>query len=146
MDRLVADAASGRWHEAAKAIMTTDTFAKGAAAVVRMGPSAVTICGIAKGAGMIAPDMATMLSFVFTDAPIAPAILKALLRDGVEQRPVHQQLARAVEEPGGKRHLLAIEYLLAPAPRERVSQGLQRRASQSRRAGGARRRRRAQAH
>jgi glutamate N-acetyltransferase/amino-acid N-acetyltransferase len=84
MDRLVADAASGRWHEAAKAIMTTDTFAKGAAAVVRMGPSAVTICGIAKGAGMIAPDMATMLSFVFTDAPIAPAILKALLRDGVE--------------------------------------------------------------
>jgi glutamate N-acetyltransferase/amino-acid N-acetyltransferase len=48
-----------------------------------MGPSAVTICGIAKGAGMIAPDMATMLSFVFTDAPIAPAVLKALLRAGV---------------------------------------------------------------
>jgi glutamate N-acetyltransferase / amino-acid N-acetyltransferase len=83
MDRLVADAAPGGWHEAAQAIMTTDTFPKGAAAVVRMGPSAVTICGIAKGAGMIAPDMATMLSFVFTDAPIAPAVLKALLRDGV---------------------------------------------------------------
>ncbi len=48
-----------------------------------MGPSAVTICGIAKGAGMIAPDMATMLSFVFTDAPIAPAVLSALLRAGV---------------------------------------------------------------
>jgi glutamate N-acetyltransferase/amino-acid N-acetyltransferase len=83
IDRLVADATPGGWHEAAKAIMTTDTFPKGAAAVVRMGPSAVTICGIAKGAGMIAPDMATMLSFVFTDAPIAPAVLKALLRDGV---------------------------------------------------------------
>jgi glutamate N-acetyltransferase / amino-acid N-acetyltransferase len=83
MDRLVADAAPGNWHEAAKAIMTTDTFPKGAAAMVRMGSHAVTICGIAKGAGMIAPDMATMLSFVFTDAPLAPAVLKALLRDGV---------------------------------------------------------------
>ncbi len=83
IDRLTAEVASGGWHEAAQAIMTTDTFAKGAAAVVRMGPSAVTICGIAKGAGMIAPDMATMLSFVFTDAPIAPAVLKALLRAGV---------------------------------------------------------------
>ena len=83
IDRLTAEAAPGGWHEAAQAIMTTDTFAKGAAAVVRMGSSAVTICGIAKGAGMIAPDMATMLSFVFTDAPIAPAVLKALLRAGV---------------------------------------------------------------
>jgi len=84
MDGLVADAAPGRWHEAARAIMTTDTFAKGAAALVRMGESAVTICGIAKGAGMIAPDMATMLSFVFTDAAIAPSVLNALLRQGVE--------------------------------------------------------------
>jgi glutamate N-acetyltransferase / amino-acid N-acetyltransferase len=84
MDRLVSDAAPGHWHDAAKAIMTTDTFAKGAAALVRLGPSVVTICGIAKGAGMIAPDMATMLSFLFTDAPIAPAVLKALLRQGVE--------------------------------------------------------------
>jgi glutamate N-acetyltransferase/amino-acid N-acetyltransferase len=83
IDRLTAEAAPGGWNEAAQAIMTTDTFAKGAAAVVRMGPSAVTICGIAKGAGMIAPDMATMLSFVFTDAPIAPAVLKALLCAGV---------------------------------------------------------------
>jgi glutamate N-acetyltransferase / amino-acid N-acetyltransferase len=84
MGGLVGDAAPGGWHEAAKAIMTTDTFAKGAAAMVRLGSSAVTICGIAKGAGMIAPDMATMLSFVFTDAPIAPAVLKRLLQDGVE--------------------------------------------------------------
>jgi glutamate N-acetyltransferase/amino-acid N-acetyltransferase len=83
MDRLVADAAPGGWNQAATAIMTTDTFPKGAAAVVRLGPSAVTICGIAKGAGMIAPDMATMLSFVFTDAPLAPAVLSALLKEGV---------------------------------------------------------------
>jgi glutamate N-acetyltransferase/amino-acid N-acetyltransferase len=64
--------------------MTTDTFPKGAAAIVGMNRTAVTICGIAKGAGMIAPDMATMLSFVFTDAPIAPAVLRSLLREGVE--------------------------------------------------------------
>jgi glutamate N-acetyltransferase / amino-acid N-acetyltransferase len=83
MDRLVADASPDRWQDAAGTIMTTDTFPKGSAAIVRLGPSAVTICGIAKGAGMIAPDMATMLSFVFTDAPIAPAVLRALLRDGV---------------------------------------------------------------
>ena len=84
MDRLAEDAAIGGWDAAARAIMTTDTFPKGAAAVVRMGKNTVTICGIAKGAGMIAPDMATMLSFVFTDAPIAPAVLKRLLQDGVE--------------------------------------------------------------
>jgi glutamate N-acetyltransferase/amino-acid N-acetyltransferase len=63
--------------------MTTDTFPKGATATVRLGKADVTICGIAKGAGMIAPDMATMLSFVFTDAPIAPAALQSLLARGV---------------------------------------------------------------
>ncbi len=83
MERLAADAAPGGWRSAAEAIMTTDTFPKGAAAMVRMGSNVVTICGIAKGAGMIAPDMGTMLSFVFTDAPIAPALLRSLLRDGV---------------------------------------------------------------
>ncbi len=84
MERLAADAAPGGWEAAAKAIMTTDTFPKGAAAMVRFGSSAVTVCGIAKGAGMIAPDMGTMLAFVFTDAPIAPPVLRSLLRDGVE--------------------------------------------------------------
>ena len=87
MDRLVADAAPGGWHEAAKAIMTTDTFPKGAAAMVRLGSSVVTICGIAKGAGMIAPDMGTMLSFVFTDAPIAPAVLQSLLQATASRTP-----------------------------------------------------------
>src|SRR5262249_42107898 len=83
MDRLVADAAPGGWHEAAQAIMTTDTFPKGAAAIARLSGTPVTICGIAKGAGMIAPDMATMLAFVFTDAPVAPQVLQGLLKQGV---------------------------------------------------------------
>jgi glutamate N-acetyltransferase / amino-acid N-acetyltransferase len=83
MDRLVADAAGERWLDAAKAIMTTDTFAKVATATARLGDTNVTINGIAKGAGMIAPDMATMLAFVFTDAPIAAPALQALIARGV---------------------------------------------------------------
>jgi glutamate N-acetyltransferase / amino-acid N-acetyltransferase len=84
MEGLVANAASDAWQAAARAIMTTDTFPKGAAAIARLGSAPITICGIAKGAGMIAPDMATLLSFVFTDAPIVPRVLQSLLKDGVE--------------------------------------------------------------
>jgi glutamate N-acetyltransferase/amino-acid N-acetyltransferase len=83
MDRLVASARPDAWDEAATAIMTTDTFPKGAAAITRLDGTAVTICGIAKGAGMIAPDMATMLSFVFTDAPLTARVLQNLLTRGV---------------------------------------------------------------
>jgi glutamate N-acetyltransferase/amino-acid N-acetyltransferase len=83
MSALVADATPGNWRNAAQAIMTTDTFPKGAAAIARLGSTAVTVCGIAKGAGMIAPDMATMLSFVFTDAPISPRLLQSLLKQAV---------------------------------------------------------------
>ena len=83
LDRMAQDAAPGRFDDAAKAIMTTDTFAKVATARARLGGATVTINGIAKGAGMIAPDMATMLSFVFTDAPIAPGALQALLSGAV---------------------------------------------------------------
>jgi glutamate N-acetyltransferase / amino-acid N-acetyltransferase len=68
---------------AARAIMTTDTFPKVATARARIGKATVTVNGIAKGAGMIAPDMATMLSFIFTDASISAAALQALLKDGV---------------------------------------------------------------
>jgi glutamate N-acetyltransferase/amino-acid N-acetyltransferase len=71
------------WLDAAKAIMTTDTFPKLATATARLGKTNVTINGFAKGAGMIAPDMATMLAFVFTDAPVAAAALQALLKDSV---------------------------------------------------------------
>lgn len=72
------------WIDAARAIMTTDTFPKLATAQVLLGDVPVTIAGIAKGAGMIAPDMATMLSFVFTDAPIAAEVLQDLLSKGVK--------------------------------------------------------------
>ena len=67
------------WLDAAKAIMTTDTYPKVATSTVELDGETVTINGIAKGAGMIAPDMATMLSFIFTDAPIAPDVLQDLL-------------------------------------------------------------------
>jgi glutamate N-acetyltransferase/amino-acid N-acetyltransferase len=81
---LAESAAPGEWMAAAKAIMTTDTFLKVATATVKLGNAKVTINGMAKGSGMIAPDMATMLSFVFTDAPIAAGALQSLLKSGVE--------------------------------------------------------------
>src|SRR3954447_7767626 len=84
LDELAEKAAPGEWMNAAKAIMTTDTFPKVATATVKLGKAKVTINGMAKGAGMIAPDMATMLAFVFTDAPIAAGVLHALLKSGVE--------------------------------------------------------------
>jgi len=83
MEKLVAAAAPDAYEEAARAIMTTDTFPKLATARVRIAGAEVTINGFAKGAGMIAPDMATMLAFIFTDAPIAAPVLQSLLREGV---------------------------------------------------------------
>jgi glutamate N-acetyltransferase / amino-acid N-acetyltransferase len=80
---LGAHAAEDRWDEAARAIMTTDTFAKAASATAAYAGKTVTIQGIAKGSGMIAPDMATMLAFLFTDAAVPPRILKALLSQAV---------------------------------------------------------------
>ena len=71
---------AGHWQDAAEAIMTTDTFAKGASRKVRIGKTQVTISGFAKGSGMIAPDMATMLGFVFTDAKIPAPVLQRLVR------------------------------------------------------------------
>jgi glutamate N-acetyltransferase / amino-acid N-acetyltransferase len=71
------------WKSPAEAIMTTDTFPKGVSRRVLIGDAEVTINGIAKGAGMIAPDMATMLSFVVTDAKIANPVLQALLSRSV---------------------------------------------------------------
>ena len=70
------------WAHAARAIMTTDTFPKGATRTAKIGDATVTICGIAKGSGMIAPDMATMLSFLATDAKIPQAVLQKLLSKG----------------------------------------------------------------
>jgi glutamate N-acetyltransferase/amino-acid N-acetyltransferase len=85
LDRLAASAKPDALMEAARAIMTTDTFPKVATARVKIGESEVIINGIAKGAGMIAPDMATMLAFVFTDAAIAAPALQALLAKSVER-------------------------------------------------------------
>lgn len=84
LDQMAKDAAGDFWFEAAKAIMTTDTYPKVATRSAKIDGVTVTINGIAKGAGMIAPDMATMLSFVVTDADIAPAALQGLLSQGVE--------------------------------------------------------------
>lgn len=79
-----AEATPDFWLEAAKAIMTTDTYPKVATRTAMIGDVSVTINGIAKGAGMIAPDMATMLSFVATDADIKSLVLQQLLSAGVE--------------------------------------------------------------
>jgi glutamate N-acetyltransferase/amino-acid N-acetyltransferase len=84
LETMAGQVAPGEWMSAAKAIMTTDTFPKVATATVKLGKTSVTINGMAKGAGMIAPDMATMLSFIFTDAPIAAGALQSLLKSGVE--------------------------------------------------------------
>src|SRR5262249_43797758 len=83
MEGLVARAQPGEFLAAARAIMTTDTFPKVATATAKIGKARGTINGIAEGAGMIAPDMATMLSFIFTDAAISASALQALLKDSV---------------------------------------------------------------
>jgi glutamate N-acetyltransferase / amino-acid N-acetyltransferase len=83
-EALAAAAGPNGLFEAAKAIMTTDTYPKVATAKVDLDGVEVTIAGMAKGAGMIAPDMATMLSFIFTDAPIGAEALQSMLSKGVE--------------------------------------------------------------
>lgn len=72
------------WEDAARAIMTTDTFPKLASASAEIDGVGISLVGIAKGSGMIAPDMATMLSFIFTDAPVAVPVLQALLAQHVD--------------------------------------------------------------
>lgn len=74
-------AAPCTWEEAARTIGTTDTFAKGALATAVVDGRTVTLAAIIKGSGMIAPDMATMLGYVFTDCAVAPAFLQDLLSD-----------------------------------------------------------------
>ncbi|AAZ95982.1 glutamate N-acetyltransferase ArgJ [Thiobacillus denitrificans ATCC 25259] len=76
-----ADLAAGHWSEAAAAIMTTDIVAKGASRQLQIDGRTITVTGIAKGSGMIHPNMATMLGFVATDAAIAPALMQRMVRD-----------------------------------------------------------------
>lgn len=80
LDRMADSASEDKWLDAARAIMTTDTYPKLATRTARIDGVAVTLNGIAKGSGMIAPDMATMLSFIVTDADIEPAALQAMLK------------------------------------------------------------------
>ncbi len=75
----------GGWKTAARAIMTTDTYPKGAVRHAEIGGKPVMLAGIAKGSGMIAPDMGTMLSFGFTDARLPAPVLQALLRQAVDR-------------------------------------------------------------
>ncbi len=85
LETLVAEARVDRLMDAARAIMTTDTYPKVATTRVKLGDAEVVINGIAKGAGMIAPDMATMLAYVFTDAPVSSNALQAMLSKSVER-------------------------------------------------------------
>lgn len=87
VDRIIAglpaalgDACAENWLKAAEGIMTTDTVPKAASRQVQLGGKTVTITGIAKGAGMIRPNMATMLGFVATDAAVAPGLMQALAK------------------------------------------------------------------
>ncbi len=84
LGRIAENASAGEWRPAAEAIMTTDTYPKMASASAEIDGKRVTINGIAKGSGMIAPDMATMLSFMFTDAALPASVLQELLAAGVK--------------------------------------------------------------
>jgi len=84
IDRLTqmkSDLRGDGFSQAAHAIMTTDTFAKGSTAEMTGSHGNIRICGFAKGSGMIAPDMATMLAYIFTDAKISQPVLQAMLQD-----------------------------------------------------------------
>ena len=91
VDRLVAALPAARaaarsdgWFDAARAIMTTDTVPKGASRRVTIDGVPVTVTGIAKGSGMIHPDMATMLAFVATDAPVERALLSSIVKEAAD--------------------------------------------------------------
>ena len=81
----LADLSPAHWLEAAQGIMTTDTLPKAASKQVTIGGKTVTVTGIAKGAGMIRPNMATMLGFMATDAVIEPSLMQGLVREAADQ-------------------------------------------------------------
>ncbi len=72
------------WNDAAQGILTTDTCTKGASRQIELQGKTITITGISKGSGMIRPDMATMLAYVATDAPVAPDVLQSLLKQAAD--------------------------------------------------------------
>ncbi|MDA8456572.1 bifunctional glutamate N-acetyltransferase/amino-acid acetyltransferase ArgJ [Acidovorax sp. GBBC 3334] len=81
----IADAQPAHWARAAEGIMTTDTLPKAFSTQVQIGGATVTVTGISKGAGMIRPNMATMLGFLATDARIAPGLVQPLVRELADQ-------------------------------------------------------------
>jgi len=85
LPKIVSELKPNSWRRAAEAILTTDTFPKGAMATARIGDTQVTVAGFAKGSGMIAPDMATMLGFVFTDAKIPARVLQTVLKAAADK-------------------------------------------------------------
>jgi glutamate N-acetyltransferase/amino-acid N-acetyltransferase len=85
LPRAVVALASNAWSLAAQTIMTTDTVPKAASGVVEIGGSTRSVTGISKGSGMIQPNMATMLGFVATDAPIAQGLLDAIVGEVADQ-------------------------------------------------------------
>jgi glutamate N-acetyltransferase/amino-acid N-acetyltransferase len=85
LPQLQAQLSPSAWRDAAEAIRTTDTFPKGSFSHATIAGTEVTVAGIAKGSGMIQPDMATMLAFVFTDATLPPEVLRPLLADANER-------------------------------------------------------------
>lgn len=84
LPKAVANLQEEHWDKAARAIMTTDTFAKGASMIIEIAGKPVTLTGISKGAGMIQPNMATMLGYVATDAKISQALLQECLTNAAE--------------------------------------------------------------
>ena len=83
--RLLAELGNDGWADAGRGIMTTDTRPKLCSAQLELGGATVTVTGMAKGAGMLRPDMATMLAFVATDAAVARPVLDAILREAVDR-------------------------------------------------------------
>ena len=84
LPEMMENLSASSWDAAAEAIRTTDTFAKGASATALIDGTSITITGIAKGSGMVAPDMATMLAFIATDAAIDAAILRQITQQAVD--------------------------------------------------------------
>jgi len=84
LPRLATELRAGAWEDAASSIMTTDTFVKLASRKLRIGDTDVSISGYSKGAGMIMPDMATMLCFVYTDARLPAELLQKLVTEGMQ--------------------------------------------------------------
>jgi len=85
LPQVVSSLSAAAWEPAARAILTTDTFPKGAASTATIDGVEVRLNGFAKGSGMIAPDMATMLAYVFTDAALPPAVLQPLLAGAADR-------------------------------------------------------------